>query len=170
MLQTTSIQRRAVRRAVRTRCHAVGADEFRLLGERALDLSPQGMLVACDAKARVGDDVIVSFKAPGDDGLWLDAEAVVARVIEGFRPFDPGYCMGLDFTYIEKSARNELLTRLAGFPPPVPSRRLRTASERRSEAPRLAPVVVHKVISLWDEPVFPLLRKKTVLPQGVFWA
>ncbi len=78
--------------------------------------------------------------------------------------------MGLDCTCFEEGARSELLTRLAGFPPPVPSRRLRTAGERRSDAPRLAPVVVHKVISLWDEPVFPLVRKKTVLPQGAFWA
>lgn len=56
------------------------------------------------------------------------------------------------------------------MPPPVPMRRLRTASERKSDAPRLASVVVHKVISLWDEPVFELTRKKTVLPVGVFFA
>jgi PilZ domain len=164
-----AFHRRAVRRAVRGRCQAVEADAFTLLGERMFDLSPRGMLVACDREARVGSDVVVSFRAPGSDGPWLDAEAVVARIIEGHRPGDLGYCMGLDFTYFEKSARHELLTRLAGLPPPVPQRRVRTSVERRHEAP-LQSVLVHKVVTLWDEPVFPLTRRRYVAPAGVFAA
>ncbi len=166
MLETT-FHRRAVRRAVRSRCHAVASREFSLLGERMLDLSPRGMLIACDGPAQIGDDVVVSFRAPGLDGPWLDAEATVARIIEGLRPGDPGYCIGLDFTYFEKCSRDELLTRLAGLPPPVPQRRLRTLAERVSE-PRPPAVLVHKVVTLWDEPVFPLTRRRFVHPKGVF--
>jgi len=122
--------RRAVRRAFRTRCTAVATREFTFLGERVLDLSPRGMLLACDASAEVGDDVIVTFRAPGRDTLWMDAEAEVCRVIHGLRDGDPGYCVALDFTYFEKSARNELLCRLAGTPPPIPQRRGQALSRK----------------------------------------
>jgi hypothetical protein len=75
----------------------------------------------------------------------------------------------LDFTYFEKSSRDELLTRLAGLPPPVPQRRVRTAAQRVSDT--VAPVLVHKVITLWDEPVFPLTRiTRLPHPKGVFAA
>jgi hypothetical protein len=129
MVQTSS-HRRAVRRAVRTECQAVQLREFRLFGERVLDLSPIGMLVKCERTTAIGDDVIVSFRAPGAGALWLEAEAEVARVVRGYRAADRGYCAALRFTYFEKSARDELLTRLAGHPPPIPQRRLRTARER----------------------------------------
>ncbi|HKP60117.1 MAG TPA: hypothetical protein VJV78_25505 [Polyangiales bacterium] len=160
------------------------------------------------APVSYGDDVVVSFKAPGEGNLWLDAEAVVARLVQGMRSADRGVCVGLDFTYFEKSARQELLARLAGFPPPLPQRRLRTARERatgrlapdgrdpsddyRSPAlrggsqrqlcglagkpepireaiskPGLISVIVQEVVSLWDEPVFPLTRTRRA-PRGVF--
>jgi len=150
--------RRAVRRATRTLCHAVGLEGFRLLGERALDLSPRGMLIACDGPVQLGEEVVVSFRAPGEDGLWMDAEGEVARVIEGLRPGDPGYCMGIDFTYFERSTRIELLSRLAGTPPPVPQRRLRSARDRDSS--RFGPVIVHGIIPLTNQkyavPSYPL--------------
>jgi len=167
-MQESTFHRRAVRRAVRTRCQAVGLRNFQLLGDRVLDLSPRGMLVACDDLAYVGDDVMVSFRGPGADTPWFDAEAVVARIIEGLRPGDPGYCIGLDFTYFEKSSRDELLTRLVGVPPPVPLRQLRSLAARRSDAPRPPSVIIHQVISLWDEPVFPLVHRKSVPPRGAF--
>src|SRR5512143_802970 len=108
MLQT-AVQRRAVRRAVRTRCQAVDTAAFELLGERVLDLSPRGMLIACPRPARVGDEVLVSFRAPGAEEVWFDAEAVVARVIAGQRCCDEGFGAGLEFTYFEKCSRHELL-------------------------------------------------------------
>ncbi|HKU39255.1 MAG TPA: PilZ domain-containing protein [Polyangiales bacterium] len=180
-----SVQRRAVRRAVRTQCQAVERGEFRLFGERVLDLSPRGMLVSCDQPTRVGDDVVVSFKAPGAGELWLEAEAIVARLVHGQRIGDRGVCAGLDFTYFEKPARHELLARLAGLPPPIPQRRLRTARERRETQharglagkpdalraaiakPGLVSVVVQEIVSLWDEPIFPLVRTRRA-PRGVF--
>lgn len=115
--------RRAVRRAVRTRCTAVATHDFSFLGQRVLDLSPRGMLLAADAPAQVGDDVVVTFLAPGRDAIWMDAEAEVSRVVHGLREGDPGFCLALDFTYFEKSSRHELLCRLAGTPPPIPQRR-----------------------------------------------
>lgn len=152
--------RRAVRRAVRTRCHAVATRDFSLLGERVLDLSPRGMLVACDAPARVGDDVVVSFRAPGQDTLWLDAEAEISRVVHGMREGDPGFCLALDFTYFEKSARNELLCRLAGTPPPIPQRRGRELSRKRDLLE----------LSVLVRPIIPIMPRGYHLgiPSGVF--
>lgn len=124
-----AVQRRAVRRAARTRCQAVDSAGFALLGEQVVDLSPRGMLILCTRRARVGDGVLVSFRAPSRAGqaeLWFDAEAIVARVVAGRRRCDEGYGAGLEFTYFEKSCRHELLMRLAGFPLPVPRFRERS--------------------------------------------
>src|SRR5690348_15508192 len=98
-----AMQRRAMRRAVRTRCQVVGASEVRWLGDRVLDLSPRGMLVVCERSTRAGDDVLVSFRAPGREDLWFDAEAIVARVVAGQRANDTEYGAGLEFTYFQKS-------------------------------------------------------------------
>jgi len=164
MLQT-AVQRRAVRRAVRTRCQAVDLAGFQLLGERVLDLSPRGMLIECRRQTRVGDAVLVSFRVPGAEDLWFDAEATVARVVAGQRCCDSGYGAGLEFTYFEKSCRHELLSRLAGYPPPVPKRRVRESSARGLSVER---ALVRAVERLWDEPVLPLVRRKRRAPRGVF--
>ena len=50
--------RRTVRRAVRLACQVVSEDAFRLVGRRALDLSPAGMLLESDADAQIGDEFI----------------------------------------------------------------------------------------------------------------
>jgi hypothetical protein len=149
--------RRAVRRAARTRCQAVATQGFRLLGERVLDLSPRGMLVACDESVSLGEQVIVSFRAPGAQALWMDAEAEIARIINGFRPADPGYCIGLDFTYFERGDRFELLSRLSGCPPPIPQRRLRRAA---APPPELFPLRVCEIVPVGSGQV----------PLGVFRA
>jgi hypothetical protein len=117
-------RRRILRRAVRSECHAVATEGFRLLGERVLDLSPYGLLLAADEGATRGDDVLVSFQIPGCRRVF-DAEAQVARVIEGWRPSDPGYALGLRFTSIALEDRIFLTQRLRGTPPPVPQRRPR---------------------------------------------
>jgi hypothetical protein len=119
-MSRSAVQRRAVRRAARTRCQAVELAEFSLLSEEVIDLSARGMLVECERQARVGAEVQVSFRAPGRDELWFDAEAVVARVVAGQRWDDDGLAAGLEFTYFEKSARHELIERLMGYPPPLP--------------------------------------------------
>jgi hypothetical protein len=147
--------RKALRRAVRAECQAVGLREFDLVGERLLDLSPRGMLLASDRPMQLGEELLVSFRAPGHDVLWLDAEALVARIVQGYRAGDPGYAVGLELSYFEKSAQKELLVRLAGHPPPIPQRRPR-AREPRSAAPS---VIVRPVVPVWPSGIhqrFPL--------------
>jgi len=139
-MSRTTAQRRAVRRAARTRCQVVELAGFSLLGEQVIDLSARGMLVECTRKARVGEELQVSFRVPGpaNDELWFDAEAVVARVVAGQRWCDDGLGAGIEFTYFEKSCRHELLSRLVGYPLPLPKfrgawavQRLRNASVPR---------------------------------------
>ena len=120
-----SSHRRTVRRAVPTMCDAVALDGFRSLGKRVVDLSHRGMLIVGTGPAKVGEEVIVSFAAPYMVNRWFDAEAIVTRVVHGRRPTDVGYAIGLFFTTIDAEVRSELLTRLAGLPPPVPQRALR---------------------------------------------
>jgi hypothetical protein len=153
-----SKQRRAMRRAVRTSCQAVSSAGFELIGERALDVSPRGMLVACDAPVALGEEVIVSLEIPGREPFWLDAEAEIARIVYGYRRGDPGYCAGLRFTYLERGARNELLARLAGVPPPVPQRR--AAAAQASSA----------CSSVLLRPVMRVGQPSWVVPAGVFSA
>jgi hypothetical protein len=123
-LRELSPERRICRRAVRTVCHAVALDDFRLLGERVLDMSPFGLLIACDDGVNVGEGVIVTFRVPGCLH-WFDAEGKVARVVEGYREGDPGYCAGIRFTRIDLESRFLLRYYLRGLPPPVPARPLR---------------------------------------------
>jgi hypothetical protein len=160
-------RRRAVRRAARTRCHAVSAQGFELLGERALDLSPRGMLVACDAPAALGEEVFVSFVTPGPEPLWLDAEAEIARIVHGFRQSDPGYCIGLRFTHFERRDRAELLARLSGYPPPVPGRRLKTLRAREPE-PGPGESLRNNTVLL--SPVLWISKARGGIPAGVFHA
>ena len=117
-------KRRIVRRNAVTPCQAVATDDFSLMGEQILDLSPLGALLACDREAKVGSEVLLSFKCPNDE-TWVDAAAKVSRVILGYRPGDKGYCAGLTFTDISLRDRMLLNDRLKGTPPPVPQRELR---------------------------------------------
>jgi hypothetical protein len=151
--------RRAVRRAARASCQAVSVDGFELLGERALDLSPQGLLLACDVPAALGEQVVVSFEVPGRTPLWLDAEAEIARIVYGYRHGDPGYCAGLRFTYFERSSRHELLSRLVGCPPPIPQRRLSSQRTRDAE--------LHAVMM---RPIVKVSPARGSVPAGVFSA
>jgi hypothetical protein len=158
--------RRAVRRAVRARCHAVSDHGFELLGEQALDLSPLGMLLACDAPAALGEQVFLSVLTPGRNPVWLDVEAEVSRILHGFRHADRGYCVGLRFTYLERYARDELLVRLSGLPPPVPQRRLKTARQRIGNEPGFA-LPANAVV---ERRIVPLSRACNGVPLGVFRA
>ena len=129
---STAPRRKIVRRAVRgkCRCLAIRTHDFCLIGERVLDVSPFGMMIACNEQAVVGEEVVVAFEVDGDvnqhgDSKWYDAIGEVARVIEGYRDGDQGYCIGLKFTEIPLATRMALRRRLRGVPPPVPARPLR---------------------------------------------
>ncbi|MBK8171244.1 MAG: PilZ domain-containing protein [Sandaracinaceae bacterium] len=98
--RSSTRERIVARRAIKTRCQAVTEAEFRLVGERILDLSTNGVLLACDDGVRIDEPILLSINAPGTDE-WFDAEGKVARIIEGYRPNDPGYCAGIRFTALD---------------------------------------------------------------------
>lgn len=127
--------RRIVRRSVRLACQVVSEDAFRLVGRRALDLSPAGMLVESDEDVDLGDELLVSFRSP-QSGLYIDTSARIVRVIAGRRPGDHGRCLGLRFDGLDPLMRRMLSASLAGLPPPVPqrARRLDYAQSIRSIA------------------------------------
>lgn len=115
-----SRRRRTLRRDFRTDCQAVQLDGFRLIGQRILDLSPRGALIHVDEAVTPGDELVLSFRAPRG-GPIIDTTAEVRRVFAKHgRPV-----AGTAFLDLEPDARHELLVRLAGFPPPVPTRALR---------------------------------------------
>lgn len=97
-------------------------DDFKLVGERVLDLSPRGMLLACDSEMELGQEILASFRAP-----WLGPDVVVlgvvTRIIEGWRLGDPGYCVGIRFIEIEAEYATELSARLRHLPSVPASRR-----------------------------------------------
>jgi hypothetical protein len=113
--------RREVRRAVALACQVVRERDFKLVADRALDVSPDGMLVRCDADLALGEGLIVSFQAT-QLGLWFDSEATVARVVRGRREGDRGAAVGLSFATLDRVKRLILRGALRRVPPPVPRR------------------------------------------------
>ena len=113
--------RREIRRRVSLSCRVVRESDFRLLGTRAVDLSPDGMCVMALRDAAPGESLIVSFRAT-ELGLWFDAEAKVARVVRGRRPKDRGRCLGISFTRFDPVMRLVLRGHLRRNAPPVPQR------------------------------------------------
>lgn len=97
-------------------CRAVRWGRFDVVGERILDLSTRGALLACDAEVRPGDEVLLAFRMP-----WLGPYVLVlgevARVIEGRRDGDVGYCAGVRFLDLDPIDREELRDRLAMLEP-----------------------------------------------------
>src|SRR5687768_10683915 len=123
-IKVSAADRGSVRRAVKVECQAVALDGFRLLGERIVDLSEHGALVACDRDVRIGERVLVSFRAP-QSHRWIDGEGSVARIVDGWRPGDPGFAFGLRFDEVDVPARLVLRWSLFGIPPAAPRRGLR---------------------------------------------
>ncbi|HEY3820736.1 MAG TPA: PilZ domain-containing protein [Polyangiaceae bacterium] len=109
---------------MRVECQVVRERDFRLLGSRAVDLSPMGMQVMAQERVLTGEPVIVSFRLPLSLGSyrWFDTEATVARVVHGRRPGDVGRCFGLSFETLEAGVSAFLRRALRGVPPPLPMR------------------------------------------------
>ena len=127
-------QRRVLRRALRVDCQVVRERDFKLIGSRAIDLSPEGMLVMGQETVLTGEPVIVAFRMPRSS-LWFDAEATVARVVHGRRPGDLGRCLGLAFAPLDLDVQTFLRCALRDVPPPLPSRERRidyAATARRA--------------------------------------
>ena len=93
-----------------------------------LDLSPHGLLLQSDSWAEIGEEVVISLRAPGGEE-WLDAIGRVARVVKGQRSTDSGIQVGIEFTEISLDTRFRLRCYLRDIPPPVPQRTLREGPE-----------------------------------------
>jgi hypothetical protein len=102
-MSSTPPVRKTTRYIVKARGQAVD-DSFRLVGERVIEASSTGCLLACDREVKRGQRLLVSFQVPAT-GLWFDAEAEVVRVVAGQREGDPGYCAGLAFRDFDREAR-----------------------------------------------------------------
>jgi PilZ domain len=115
-------RRGEMRRTVRLGCR-VRRRDGRLVGDRAMDLSPQGMLVFSDEQLPAGAELVVSFQTT-DLPLWFDTRATVRRVIEGRRPGDRGRAIGLHFETLPAVSRLILRGHLRKAPPILPQRAL----------------------------------------------
>jgi hypothetical protein len=113
-----------MRRSVRIECQVVREHDFTLVGNRAIDLSPEGMLLLSDARVLTGEELVIAFRAP-KTRLWLDCTATVARVVHGRRPGDWGACLGVSFDGMDGATRAILQRELRGLPPPMPGRTAR---------------------------------------------
>jgi hypothetical protein len=116
-------------------CQAVREHDFKLIADRTLDISVDGLLLPLRTKVLTGETLIVSFAIPG---MWIDAEATVARVVHGRRPGDDGLAVGVIFDRITPSARAALAGFLHGRRAPLPRRGPLARLRRGEEPPRLA--------------------------------
>jgi hypothetical protein len=114
-------RRGEIRRGLYLGCRVRKMANLSLVGDRTIDLSPQGMLVLSDEWLELGDELFVSFLAT-DLPIWFDTRATVARVIEGRRPGDRGRALGLRFQTLPAVSRLILRGHLRKIPPTLPKR------------------------------------------------
>jgi hypothetical protein len=97
-------RRGEMRRAVRLGCRVRRIEDWRLLGDRTVDLSPQGMLVLSDEAVEEGTSLVVSFQAT-ELPIWFDTCATVTRIVQGRRPTDHGRALGVHFDTLPAVSR-----------------------------------------------------------------
>jgi hypothetical protein len=114
-------RRGEMRRATRLGCTVRRMDTWRLVGDRTLDLSPQGMLVLSDERLDWGTELVVSFQAT-ELPIWFDTLASVTRVVEGRRPGDAGRAIGVHFETLPAVSRLILRGHLRRHPPTLSRR------------------------------------------------
>jgi hypothetical protein len=110
-----------MRRLARIGCRVRRIEDWRLLGDRTLDLSPQGMLVLSDETVEEGTSLVVSFQAT-DLPIWFDTCATVTRVVQGRRPHDAGRALGIHFDTLPAVSRLILRGYLGRLPLTQPLR------------------------------------------------
>jgi hypothetical protein len=127
--------RNAIRREITLPCQAVREHDFKLIADRTLDISIDGLLLPMNRRVLTGESLIVSFSIPG---MWIDTTATVARIVHGRRPGDDGVAMGVLFDDLAPSARAALAGFLHGRRIPLPRRGPLSCLRRGGELPRLA--------------------------------
>jgi hypothetical protein len=138
-------RRSASRRQVVLPCQAVRERDFVLIADRTLDISVDGLLLPLRRPVLTGEALIVSFAIPG---MWIDAEATIARVIHGRRPGDDGLAIGVVFDDIAPSARAALAGFLHGRPEPLPRRGPLARLRRGEGVPQLADAALMQQVLL----------------------
>lgn len=116
--------RRSLRRYVRTACQVVTEEAFRLVAERTIDVSAEGMLVESNAELERGTAILFSLLLPGGQ-TWIDGEGRVSRVLRGLRATDGRRSLGISFERLDAVDRALLRASLRGRPPSLPARPLR---------------------------------------------
>lgn len=112
-------ERRGQRRAVSLACDVVRERDYLPVGKKIVDLSPEGMqLLADGAGAEVGDPLQVLFKIPFTPE-YVFVDAVVTRLVRGFRTGDSGPSYGVKFLPLRRDAQALLKKSLSRFPPPI---------------------------------------------------
>jgi hypothetical protein len=114
-------RRREMRRLARLGCTVRRMDTWRLVADRTLDLSPQGMLVLSDEDLDCGAELVVSFQAT-ELPIWFDTLAVLTRVVESRRPGDSGRALGVHFETLPAVQRLILRGHLRGHAESAPQR------------------------------------------------
>jgi hypothetical protein len=110
--------RRSTRHSVRLNCQVVRERDFQLIADRIVNLSASGLMVSPADPALTGERLIVSFQIP-HSGHWVDAEAIVARVVHGRRPGEYTRGLALELENVEDIPKM-LLGRALGRCPPAP--------------------------------------------------
>jgi hypothetical protein len=128
-------RRASTRRDVVIPCQVIRKSDFKLVAERTIDLSTDGLLVSAKETPAIGEQVIVSFSVPG---AWIDADGVVTRIVHNRRPGDDGLAIGIFFGLVEPSMKTALMLFLHGKPPPLPRRGPLARLRRGLPAPILA--------------------------------
>ncbi len=122
MLPTPSLTRRPARHTVHVHCQVVRERDFRLVADRVVNLSRNGMLVAPADPVLTGEKIILSFPSPTGSG-WIDAQATVARVLHGRRPGEFRRALGLELEVLDAESRRALEDCLQRVPPSPPGTR-----------------------------------------------
>jgi hypothetical protein len=116
------IPRRPARHRIKLACQIVRERDFKLVSDQIVELSDSGMLVVPKLRVMTGESLLVSFMAPYTR-LFLDAEAVVSRVVHGRRLGDEGPGLGLELSGMDQLSRTILRAQLDSLPPAPPRRR-----------------------------------------------
>lgn len=113
--QIRYVPRRPIRHVLRMPCQVVRESDFKLIADQTINLSENGLLVRPRMAVNPGDSVIVTFVAPFTR-TFIDAEAVVARVVHGRRQHDAGPALGIQIVHMDNIARAMLHEHLPLLP------------------------------------------------------
>lgn len=122
MRRKIEVRPRSSRRSVKLACQVVRERDFRLIADQIVDLSATGMRVMPADPVLTGERLLVSFQVPRSR-MWVDAEAVVARVIHGRRPGEHTRGLGLEFERLPALPGFMLKRALERMPPAPPGQR-----------------------------------------------